>query len=77
MCIIFNACDGIIEMILQSKEDYHATVPSETIQFCTKLGTFLQKSNILVERRRSLIKHQSTGFNMQKKVHGVDNIISS
>jgi len=75
VCVDINACDGVLEMIWCGKDDFHSTIQSTTSPLYTRVGTFVQVSNTLVQRMRSLLKQHAGGVDISKKVRGVNNIV--
>jgi hypothetical protein len=48
ICIVFNGCDGVTELIWRAKSDEHRTFPSTTKTPFTHIGTSVQISRKLL-----------------------------
>ena len=68
VCIDFNACDGIVEMIWRGRSDFYCTIPSTTSLMHTRIGTSVQINNTLVQRMKTLLEMGANGIDINKKV---------
>lgn len=75
VCIDFNPCDGIVEIIWRGKSDFHCTVKSTTNLMYTRIGTSVQINNSLVQRMKILLEMYRNGININKRVRGVNQIV--
>ena len=71
--IDFNACDGIVEIIMHAKPDFHATLPSNKKIGFSRLGTSIQ---CLVQRIKNLLLEKAKGKTVDGKVRGVKEIVA-
>ena len=75
VCIGFNVCHGIVEMIWCGRSDFHNTIPSTTNLMHTRIKTSIQIINGLVQRMKTLLEMCANGIDTNKRVQGVNQIV--
>ena len=70
VCIDFNNCDGVTEIIWRAKLDHHRTFPSKTKEPFTHIGTSLQISRKLLLGVQAYNKDINQGINIGYSIRG-------
>lgn len=68
VCIDFNACDGIVEIIWHGRSDFHSIILSTTSLMHIRIGTSIQINKGLVQRMKTLLEMHANGIDINKKV---------
>jgi len=71
----FGRCNGVVDIIWLPKTDFHATLTSSIQEGFTHVGTSAQIAQDLVNRVQSLVLLQKSGNDVNKKIHGVKDIV--
>ena len=68
-------CDGVVEIILHAKTNYHATSQSSRVEGFTHVGTSTQIPQSLVDRAKLLMQCPKNGEHVNSRIRGVKEIV--